>query len=104
MSTVALVRAGVPDCEAILQMQKASFAVLLEKYQDYDINPELLKSQVERELRKRRAVAKKATWRAVTAAPRLRDPVNPEANQHQKAAKSEEMILCFFRLIIPLRK
>ena len=39
MSTVALVRAGVPDCEAILQMQKASFAVLLEKYQDYDINP-----------------------------------------------------------------
>ncbi|MBP0987253.1 MAG: toprim domain-containing protein, partial [Oscillospiraceae bacterium] len=62
---------------------------------DYDINPELLKSQVERELRKRRAGAKKATWRAVTAAPRLRDPVNPEASQHHAEAIAEEQILCY---------
>ncbi|MBR4199864.1 MAG: DNA primase [Oscillospiraceae bacterium] len=62
---------------------------------DYDVAPELLKSQVEREISKRRRGEKKQLWRTVEAAPRMRDPVNPEAAQNQKAAKSEEMILCY---------
>lgn len=39
MNTVTLLRADASDAEHILQMQKASFAPLLERYQDYDINP-----------------------------------------------------------------
>ena len=39
VSTVTLQRADVQDAEQILQMQKASFAPLLERYQDYDLNP-----------------------------------------------------------------
>ena len=62
---------------------------------DYDISPELLKSQVEQEIRKRRRGEKKQIWRTATAAPRMRDPVNPDAAQNHKAAKAEEMILCY---------
>ena len=39
MSIVRLRRADVQDAARILQMQKASFAPLLERYQDYDLNP-----------------------------------------------------------------
>ena len=38
-NTVILRRADASDCEAILQMQKECFAALLEKYQDYALNP-----------------------------------------------------------------
>lgn len=36
---VLLRRAAESDCDALLRMQKESFAALLERYQDYDINP-----------------------------------------------------------------
>lgn len=62
---------------------------------DYDIAPELLKSQVERETAKRRKGKKKQIWRATTTAPRMRDPVNPEAAANRQAAKAEEQILCY---------
>lgn len=62
---------------------------------DYDINPEILKSQVEREIRKRRAGAKKLDWQRRIIAPMLRDPVNPDATQHHAEAKAEEQILCY---------
>lgn len=62
---------------------------------DYDINPEILKSQVEREIRKRRAGAKKLDWQRRITAPMLRDPVNPDATQHHAEAKAEEQILCY---------
>ena len=39
MSAVTLQRADVSDAEPILQMLKAAFAPLLERCQDYDINP-----------------------------------------------------------------
>ena len=39
MRTVTLQRADASDAEQILLMQKASFAPLLERYQDYDLNP-----------------------------------------------------------------
>ena len=39
MIAVTLQRADVQDAEQILQMQKAAFAPLLERYQDYDLNP-----------------------------------------------------------------
>ena len=38
MRTVTLQRADASDAEQILLMQKASFAPLLERYQDYDDN------------------------------------------------------------------
>lgn len=62
---------------------------------DYDINPEILKSQVEREIRKRRVGAKKLDWQRRITAPMLRDPVNPDATQHHAEAKAEEQILCY---------
>ena len=61
----------------------------------YDISPEVLKTQVEREIKKRRAGQKKQNWRAITAAPLMRDPVNPEAAAHRREANAEEMILCY---------
>ncbi len=39
MSAVTLQRADASGAEQILQMQKAAFAPLLERYQDYDLNP-----------------------------------------------------------------
>ena len=40
MSTaVTLRRASAADCETILQMQRESFAAMLERYQDYGLNP-----------------------------------------------------------------
>lgn len=36
---VTLVRASMEDAETIWQMQRIAFAELLEKYQDFDINP-----------------------------------------------------------------
>lgn len=62
---------------------------------DYDIATELLKSQVEREIGKRKKGEKKMAWKAMTARPMMRDPVNPDAVQHHKEAIAEEMILCY---------
>ena len=62
---------------------------------DYDINPEILKAQVEREIRKRKAGAKKQDWKNRVSLLRPRDPVNPEATQHQREATAEEYILCY---------
>ena len=39
MQTVTLRRADQTDCEQLWKMQKASFAALLERYQDYDLSP-----------------------------------------------------------------
>ena len=36
---VRLVRASIADAEVIWQMQRAAFAELLERYQDFDLNP-----------------------------------------------------------------
>ena len=36
---VRLVRASMADAETIWQMQRAAFAELLERYQDFDLNP-----------------------------------------------------------------
>lgn len=62
---------------------------------DYDIAAELLKSQVEREISRRRRGEKKQAWRTAAAAPRMRDPVNPEATANRGAANAEEQILCY---------
>lgn len=37
--TITLVRAAMNDAETIWRMQRAAFADLLEKYQDFDTNP-----------------------------------------------------------------
>lgn len=39
MQAVTLQRASAADCEQLWQMQKTAFAALLERYQDYDLNP-----------------------------------------------------------------
>ncbi|MCQ2408775.1 MAG: DNA primase, partial [Oscillospiraceae bacterium] len=62
---------------------------------EYSIQPELLRSQVSQEIRRRRHGEKKMAFRAIQAAPRTRDPVNPEAGTHRKEAGAEEYILCY---------
>ena len=62
---------------------------------EYSVRTEVLQAQVEQTLRKRRSGEKKQNWRAMTQAPLLRDPVNPDAGGHRKEAKAEEMILCY---------
>ena len=62
---------------------------------DYDINTQLLEAQVEREIKKRKNSAKKQDWQNRVSLLRPRDPVNPEASQHQKEATAEEYILCY---------
>ena len=62
---------------------------------EYEISQEVLKEQVEREIKKRRAGQKKRNWQVIASAPLLRDPVNPEAVSHRREAKAEEMILCY---------
>ena len=62
---------------------------------DYEISTEILKAQVEQEIRKRRKNEKKQSWTALKSAPMLPDPVNPEASAKRQEAKAEEMILCY---------
>ncbi len=62
---------------------------------EYSIQPEVLRTQVTQEIRRRRRGEKKMAFRAVQAAPRARDPVNPEAGTHRKEAGAEEYILCY---------
>lgn len=62
---------------------------------DYEISPEILKAQVQQEIRKRRKGEKKQVWRTLTTAPMLRDPINPEAAARPREAKAEEQILCY---------
>ncbi len=62
---------------------------------DYDINTQLLEAQVEREIKMRKNSAKKQDWQNRVSLLRPRDPVNPEASQHQKEATAEEYILCY---------
>ncbi len=62
---------------------------------DYEISTEILKAQVEQEIRKRRKNEKKQSWTALKSAPMLPDPVNPEASAKRKEAMAEEQILCY---------
>lgn len=62
---------------------------------EYEISPEILKAQVGQEIKKRRKGEKKQEWRALTTAPLLADPLNPDAAGKRKEAKAEEMILCY---------
>ena len=62
---------------------------------EYEISPEILKAQVGQEISKRRKGEKKQEWRALTTAPLLADPLNPDAAGKRKEAKAEEMILCY---------
>ena len=62
---------------------------------EYSVQTEALKAEVELTRKKRKKGEKKQAWRAMTQAPLLRDPVNPDAASHQQAAKAEEMILCY---------
>ncbi len=62
---------------------------------DYEISTEILKAQVEQEIRKRRKNEKKQSWTALKSAPMLPDPVNPEASAKRKEAMAAEQILCY---------
>ena len=46
-------------------------------------------------IKKRKNSAKKQDWQNRVSLLRPRDPVNPEASQHQKEATAEEYILCY---------
>lgn len=62
---------------------------------EYNVDMQVLKAQIDQEIRRRTRSQKKQTWRAITSQPLLRDPVNPEATQHRREAKAEEEILCY---------
>jgi DNA primase len=62
---------------------------------EYEISPEILKAQVGQEIKKRRKGEKKQEWRALTTAPMLADPLNPDAAGKLKEVKAEEQILCY---------
>ncbi len=62
---------------------------------EYEISPEILKAQVGQEIKKRRRGEKKQEWRALTTAPMLADPLNPDAAGKLKEVKAEEQILCY---------
>lgn len=62
---------------------------------EYEISPEILRAQVDQELRKRRAGQKKQNWRSLTNAVLIRDPVNPDASMHRREVRAEELILCY---------
>ena len=62
---------------------------------EYELSPEILKAQVEQEIKKRRKGEKKQEWHALTTAPMLPDPLNPDAAGRRKEVKAEEMILCY---------
>ena len=62
---------------------------------EYEISPEILKAQVGQEIKKRRKGEEKQKWHALTTAPLLADPLNPDAAGKLKEAKAEEMILCY---------
>lgn len=62
---------------------------------EYEISPEILKAQVGQEIKKRRRGEKKQEWRALTTAPLLADPLNPDAAGKLKEVKAEEQILCY---------
>ena len=74
-------------------MQRSIYLSNLAKEQEID--PVALKEQVEREIRIRRGREKKQAWRATVNQSLLRDPVNPTASGNRKAAKAEELILCY---------
>ena len=62
---------------------------------EYEISPDVLKEQVRLEISKRRKGEKKQEWRALTTAPMLADPLNPDAAGKLKEVKAEEQILCY---------
>lgn len=74
-------------------MQRSIYLSNLAKEQEID--PTILKEQVEREIRIRRGREKKQTWRATVNQPLLQDSVNPIAPHHRRAGKAEELILCY---------
>lgn len=74
-------------------MQRSIYLSNLAKEQEID--PVALKEQVEREIRIRRGREKKQAWRATVNQSLLRDPINPTASGNRKAAKAEELILCY---------
>ena len=55
---------------------------------------EVIKAEVEGELRKKRAQAKKREWTKITSSP-ARDDINPEARERPKQARAEELIIAY---------
>ena len=62
---------------------------------EYEIQPDILRAQVDAEIKKRKKSEKKQNWRAMTTAPLMPDRINPQATANQREAKSEELILCY---------
>ena len=62
---------------------------------EYSISKEILKAQVDREIKRRRKAEHQEQWRALTNAPMLPDPVAPDAVGKRKYYKAEELILAY---------
>lgn len=75
-NSIRLVRAGLTDAETIWRMQIKAFAPLLEKYQDFEINPanESLKRVQERLIQKETFYYRIVLCRETVGAIRVYDP------------------------------
>ncbi len=63
-----------------------------------EINADVLRSQVDSEIRRKNGIEKKKEWQAIRSKPHFTDPIIPEAVRFPREARAEEGILaCLFR-------
>lgn len=60
-----------------------------------DISPDVLKSHIDAEITKAHKIEKKMEWNNITSASYAPDKINPDASQHPKESKAEEIIINF---------
>ncbi|MGN0612933.1 MAG: DNA primase [Porcipelethomonas sp.] len=60
-----------------------------------EINPEILRSQIDDEVRRKINTDKKKQWQAIRSKPNFADPVLPEAVKHPREVRAEEGILAY---------
>ena len=60
-----------------------------------DINPDILRAQINDEIRFTAKQNRKKQWQAIKSKPYFRDPVIPEAAEHPREVKAEEEILAY---------
>lgn len=60
-----------------------------------DVSPEVIKADISLRLKKIRSAEKKNEWQAVKNIQMIRDNINPDAGNHLKQSRAEEMILVY---------
>lgn len=60
-----------------------------------DVSPEVIKADISLRLKKIKSAEKKNEWQAVKNIQMIRDNINPDAGNHLKQSRAEEMILVY---------